>query len=69
MRLTKTQKAGSVITAANTVLVPLAVNQKGYVCELPNGKIMQVSFASVQTISNSRKDAIAEKKIKKNSEG
>jgi peptidoglycan LD-endopeptidase LytH len=69
LRLTKTQKAGSVIAAANTALVPLAVNQKGYVCELPDGKTIQVPFTSVQIISNNKKDIIAEKKAKVNNEG
>ena len=33
---------------ANTLLVPLAVNSKGYITELPNGKIMMASFAMVK---------------------
>lgn len=69
LRLTKTQKAGAMVAAANTIVIPLAVNQKGYVCELPNERLIQVPFTSVQTISNSRKDIIAEKKTKVNNEG
>ena len=69
LQLTKTQKSGAVIMAANTVLVPLAVNQKGYVCELPDGKIIQVPFASVKKMPNSSKEILAEKKTKLNNEG
>jgi peptidoglycan LD-endopeptidase LytH len=69
LQLTKTQKTGTVIIAANTVLIPLAVNQNGYVCELPDGRLIQVPFASVQKIPNSRKDVLAEKKIKVNNQG
>lgn len=69
LRLTRTQKTGSIMAQANTVVIPLAVNQRGYVCELPDGSIIQVPFASVQTISNNKKDVLAEKKIKVNSEG
>jgi peptidoglycan LD-endopeptidase LytH len=34
--------------AANTLLVPLAVNAKGYIAELPDGNIIQTSFTAVK---------------------
>lgn len=48
LRLTKTQKMQTETVQANTLLVPLAVNSKGYITELPNGKIMMASFAMVK---------------------
>jgi len=62
LRLTKTQKSNGTEIKANTVLVPLAMSSKGYMCELPDGKIIQVPFTSVQTIiSPIKKDAVAVK--------
>lgn len=50
LRLTKTQKLGEAGSVkANTLLVPLAVTAKGYIAELPEGRIISTPFASVQT--------------------
>lgn len=48
MRLIKTYKAGDLVVKANTLVVPLAINSKGYIAELPDGKKILTSFASVQ---------------------
>jgi murein DD-endopeptidase MepM/ murein hydrolase activator NlpD len=50
LKLTKAHKSadGSLLKAA-TQLVPLAANAKGYVAEAPDGSLLQVPFASVQT--------------------
>lgn len=51
LKLTKAQKTKEgVWVKANTVLVPLAVNLKGYIVELPDGDVMQTPFASVQVV-------------------
>jgi murein DD-endopeptidase MepM/ murein hydrolase activator NlpD len=49
LKLAKTQQfnKGKIIAKANTILVPVAVNAKGYLCEMPDGKIVQAGFASV----------------------
>jgi hypothetical protein len=49
LRLTKTEKfnKGTDIIKANTLLVPVAVSSKGYISELPDGRLVQVPFASV----------------------
>lgn len=49
LRLAKAQqnKSGKIIVKANTILVPVAVNAKGYLCEMPDGKIVQTSFTAV----------------------
>lgn len=51
IRLTRTLKLSNESDAikANTLLVPVAVHSKGYIAELPNGKILQVPFTSVQS--------------------
>jgi len=36
---------------ANTVLVPLAVTANGYITEFPEGRLLQVPFASVKTVT------------------
>jgi peptidoglycan LD-endopeptidase LytH len=69
LRLTKTQKLGAIIAASNTILTPLAVNGKGYVCEMPDGKLIQVPFSSVKIVSNVDKDVLAEKKMKQDDRG
>ena len=51
LKLIKAQKtAEGVLIKANTQLVPLAVNAKGYLAELPDGSIIQTSFASVKVL-------------------
>jgi peptidoglycan LD-endopeptidase LytH len=69
LRLTKTQKSGTTVVTTNTIVTPLAVNGKGYVCEMPDGKLIQVPFSSVKTISNTDKDALAENKKKQDNKG
>jgi hypothetical protein len=51
LKLTKTQKLPSdhTVAKANTLLVPIAVNAKGYITEVPGGNLIQVPFSSVQT--------------------
>ncbi|HEX2533753.1 MAG TPA: M23 family metallopeptidase [Chitinophagaceae bacterium] len=51
LRLTKSQRtpSGSVIQA-NTLLVPIALTSKGYIAELPDGSLIQVSTDVVKTI-------------------
>lgn len=53
LRLTKTQKLGTekILVSANTLLVPLAANDKNYISELPGGKITQVPFSSVKHVA------------------
>ena len=69
LRLTKTQKSGTAVAASNTILTPLAVNSKGYVCEMPDGKLIQVPFSSVKIISNNDRDVLAERKTTQGSKG
>lgn len=47
--LKKSNKIGSV---ADSVLVPLAVNRNGYICELPSGKIIQAPFKKVRAVAD-----------------
>jgi murein DD-endopeptidase MepM/ murein hydrolase activator NlpD len=51
LKLTKAQKAvdGTSIKA-NTIVVPVAVDAKGYIVELPDGKMMQAGFGAVQVV-------------------
>jgi murein DD-endopeptidase MepM/ murein hydrolase activator NlpD len=50
LRLKKTQKLNDDFVAkANTVLVPVAVSSKGYISELPDGRLVQVPFSAVQS--------------------
>lgn len=53
LRVVKTQKSidKSSAPAANTLLIPIATTLKGYIAEMPNGKMIQVPFASVQTVA------------------
>ncbi len=49
LRLTKTQKLrDDFVAKANTILIPVAVSSKGYISELPDGRLVQVAFSSVQ---------------------
>jgi murein DD-endopeptidase MepM/ murein hydrolase activator NlpD len=50
VKLVKTQKIGSDNRAAkaSTLLVPVAVNAKGYITEVPGGGLIQVPFNAVQ---------------------
>lgn len=47
LKLRKKQKLGEEIINANSVLVPLAVTSKGYIVELPGGKLMEAKFSEV----------------------
>lgn len=49
MRIVKPGK--NVAVKANTVVTPLAVYNKGYLAALPDGVVLNLPFASVQTIS------------------
>ncbi len=69
LRLTKAHKLGAdeVITNANTLLVPVAVTSKGYISELPDGKIVHVPFSVVQSSSKpviSSTETLAGKAVK-----
>jgi hypothetical protein len=50
LKLTKAQKTTDGSVAANTLLVPLAVTAKGYIAELPDGKMIQTAFTAVQIV-------------------
>ena len=50
LRLVKAQKTADGSVAANTMLVPVAVTAKVYIAELPDGKMIQAPFASVQVV-------------------
>lgn len=58
LKLTKPQKTGEgVLVKANTVLVPLAVNAKGYIAEAPGGDLIQAPFSSVKTVNGEGREA------------
>jgi peptidoglycan LD-endopeptidase LytH len=48
VRLLKELKEDSLVAKKNSILMPLAVTAKGYIAELPDGRLAQLSFASVQ---------------------
>jgi hypothetical protein len=48
LRLLKDLKGADTIKK-NTLLLPLAVTSRGYIAELPDGRFVQTSFASVQS--------------------
>ncbi|HEX8355978.1 MAG TPA: M23 family metallopeptidase [Segetibacter sp.] len=51
LKLIKTQKTEQgIVIAANTELIPLAVNAQGYLAELPAGDIIQTPFSSVKVL-------------------
>jgi hypothetical protein len=41
---------GNVSQTDSTLLVPLAVNEGGYIAEFPDGRIVQAPFSSVKII-------------------
>jgi murein DD-endopeptidase MepM/ murein hydrolase activator NlpD len=53
LRLIKGQKLPSdnTVAKASTLLVPIAVNAKGYITEIPGGNFIQVPFSAVQVTS------------------
>jgi peptidoglycan LD-endopeptidase LytH len=53
LRLTKAQKSSTenIAVAATTLMIPLAANAKNYILELPDGKITQLPFAAVKTVT------------------
>jgi murein DD-endopeptidase MepM/ murein hydrolase activator NlpD len=59
LKLLKAQKtdAGNLI-AANTELVPLAVNAEGYLAEAPDGKIVEAPFTLVKVLAQRVKPSI-----------
>jgi peptidoglycan LD-endopeptidase LytH len=49
LKLVKQQKTrNGEIIKANTLLIPLAVSQQGYLAELPDGQLIEAGFASVK---------------------
>lgn len=66
LELIKSYKgADGSIAPRNTVLVPLAVTSKGYLAELPGGKIIETTFTSVKPAPKAEKFASsAKQKIK-----
>jgi murein DD-endopeptidase MepM/ murein hydrolase activator NlpD len=55
LRLLKAQQLGNEMAKANTVMVPLAINIKGYIAELPNGMQVQVPFTAVKAVPQTAK--------------
>ncbi|HUC81511.1 MAG TPA: M23 family metallopeptidase [Flavisolibacter sp.] len=49
LRLVKELKLSDFTAKKNTLLMPLAVTSKGYIAELPDGRLVQTSFAAVQS--------------------
>jgi hypothetical protein len=49
----------------NTVVVPVAVNSKGYISELPDGRLVQIPFSAVQSTTEPVKsgEAVARKTV------
>ena len=50
LRLTKDLKADDLTAKKNSLLLPLAVTAKGYIAELPDGRLVQTAFPSVQPV-------------------
>jgi murein DD-endopeptidase MepM/ murein hydrolase activator NlpD len=61
LRVIKTQKLTdkNSVVPANTLLIPVAATQKGYIAETPDGKMVQVPFSSVQSLSQPVKSMMA----------
>jgi peptidoglycan LD-endopeptidase LytH len=59
IRLTRSLASGSATVKANTLLVPLGVNAKGFIAELPDGKMVQAPFTLVQAATKPIKKAKA----------
>ena len=62
VRLLKDVNTAGIIATKNTLLMPLAATAKGYVAELPDGRVIATSFASVQAASQpiKKSKAVAE---------
>lgn len=59
LRVTKTQKLrDDFVAKANTILTPLAINSRGYISELPDGRLVQVPFSAVQSIATKNREAL-----------
>lgn len=59
IKLRKTIKSGNgILINANTVLIPLAINDKGYIAELPDGRKMLVDFNSITPIRSVRHEPV-----------
>jgi murein DD-endopeptidase MepM/ murein hydrolase activator NlpD len=50
LKLTKSKKVNDSLIKANTVLLPLAINEKGYIAELPNGRLIQIPLNDVKAV-------------------
>jgi hypothetical protein len=59
LRLTKELKTTTFTARKNTLLLPLAVTAKGYLAELPDGRLIQTDFAAVQPAEQPLKKAKA----------
>lgn len=59
LRLVKDVKEADYTALKNTVVLPLAVNSKGYLIELPDGRLLQTAFAAVQPTTQPLKKAQA----------
>jgi murein DD-endopeptidase MepM/ murein hydrolase activator NlpD len=57
LKLLKPYKSpsGAVVAKANTILVPVAVDSKGYIAELPDGKLIQPTFSLVKPVNSTDK--------------
>lgn len=49
LRLSKDLKGAGFTAKKNTLLMPLAVTSKGYIAELPDGRLLQTAFGLVQS--------------------
>ncbi|HEY0040541.1 MAG TPA: M23 family metallopeptidase [Flavisolibacter sp.] len=51
LRLLKDIAFGSLTAKKNTLVAPLAITSKGYIAELPDGNLIQTTFAAVKSAS------------------
>jgi peptidoglycan LD-endopeptidase LytH len=61
LRVIKTQKLANKSSGlqANTLLIPVAATLKGYIAEMPDGKMVQVPFTSVQSVAQPVRSVVA----------
>lgn len=58
LKLNKAYKAIDAFAGINTVLIPVAVTSKGYLAEMPGGKIILAPFSDVKTFKTSKQEAV-----------
>ncbi len=64
LRLIKKQKLrDDFVAKTNTILIPVAVSSKGYISELPDGRLVQVPFSTVQSIAVKNGEALVGKPV------